>query len=250
MSLLRFVWRAWWVSIWVLLGLLTLSLVFPWLSQKFRLAVKRCWARVLLRLCGVELSVSGHPPEKGPVLWVANHVSWLDVFVLNHVRSTTFIAKHEIRHWPVLGWLVAGADTIFIERGVRHAVHRVGTAMENRFEAGQAVGLFPEGTTSTGFDVLPFYANLYEPARRMAVPIQPIALLYSHQGQRSDFASFVGEESLMQNLWRVLGTTGVSIEMVFLPVMAGNTLGQHKRSELASLTRQDIRSVLLRSSRA
>lgn len=235
------------MSLWVLGGLLTLSLVFPWLSQQARLAVKRFWARVLLRLCGIKLSVSGHPPEPGPVLWVANHVSWLDIFVLNHVRSTTFIAKHEIRHWPVLGWLVAGADTIFIERGVRHAVHRVGLAMENRFEEGQAVGLFPEGTTSTGFDVLPFYANLYEPARRMAVPIQPIALLYSHRGQRSDFASFVGEESLMQNLWRVLGTTGVSIEMVFLPVMAGNTLGQHKRNELASLTRQDIRSVLLRS---
>jgi len=235
------------MSLWVLGGLLTLSLVFPWLSQQARLAVKRFWARVLIRLCGIKLSVSGHPPEPGPVLWVANHVSWLDIFVLNHVRSTTFIAKHEIRHWPVLGWLVAGADTIFIERGVRHAVHRVGLAMENRFEEGQAVGLFPEGTTSTGFDVLPFYANLYEPARRMAVPIQPIALLYSHRGQRSDFASFVGEESLMQNLWRVLGTTGVSIEMVFLPVMAGNTLGQHKRNELASLTRQDIRSVLLRS---
>lgn len=235
------------MSLWVLAGLLILALVFPWVSRQVRLAVKRLWSRVLLWLCGIRLDVSGHAPQSGPVLWVSNHVSWLDIFVLNHVRSTTFIAKHEIRHWPILGWLVAGADTIFIERGVRHAVHRVGVAMESRFEAGQAVGLFPEGTTSTGFDVLPFYANLYEPARRMAVPIQPVALLYSHRGRRSDFAAFVGEENLMQNLWRVLGTTGVSIEIVFLPTMAGNTLGQHKRSEIASLTRQDIRSVLLRS---
>ena len=235
------------MSLWVLVGLLILALVFPCARLDARLAIKRFWSKVLVQLCGIRLGVRGHPPAQGPVLWVANHVSWLDIFVLNHVRATTFIAKQEIRHWPVLGWLVAGADTIFIERGVRHAVHRVGVALEGRFEAGQAVGLFPEGTTSTGFDVLPFYANLYEPARKMAVPIQPIALLYYHQGKRSDFAAFVGEENLMQNLWRVLGATGISIEMVFLPVLAGNTLGQHKRTELASLTRQDIRSVLLRT---
>lgn len=249
MRLVRFVWRAWWTTLWLFAGLLTIGLVFPWLGLNARLAIKRRWSSTLLALCGIKLRVSGHAPEQGPVLWVVNHVSWLDIFVLNHVRSTAFVAKQEIRNWPLIGWLVAGADTIFIERGFRHAVHRVGLAMEKHFAGGLAVGLFPEGTTSTGFDVLPFYGNLLEPARRAGVPIQPMALVYRHHGRRSEFAAFVGEENLMQNMWRVLGTTGVSIELVCLPALSADQVQQFKRNELASMARQTIRGVLLDSNR-
>jgi 1-acyl-sn-glycerol-3-phosphate acyltransferase len=181
----------------------------------------------------------------GPVLWAVNHVSWLDIFVLNIVRSTAFVAKKEIRHWPVIGWLAAGADTIFIERGFRHAVHRVGMAMKQRFERGQAVGLFPEGTTSEGFDVLAFYANLFEPAREPEVVIQPVALRYYHHGQRSAMPAFVGEESLLQNLWRVLGASGVSVELVFLPPIAGAHEDKPPRAELAKLARASIRQTVV-----
>ncbi len=232
--------------LWLFVGLLTIGLVYPLTGLQRRLSIKRRWSRRLLRICGIDLHVSGQPPEQGPVLWVVNHVSWLDIFVLNHARSTTFVAKHEIRHWPLIGWLAAGADTIFIEREYRHAVQRVGQAMQARFEQGQAVGLFPEGTTSPGFDVLPFYANLFEPARRAAVPIQAVALIYSHHGKRSDYAAFVGEETLLRNMWRVLGTTGLSIEVVFLNTLAVDSFEVLKRNELASLARQDIQRALFR----
>jgi 1-acyl-sn-glycerol-3-phosphate acyltransferase len=242
---LRFALRAPLAAAWVLFGLLTIALVYPWVGRAGRLAIKRQWSRVLLAVCGVQTSIEGTPVPTGPVLWAMNHISWLDIFVLNVVRSTAFVAKQEIRHWPLIGWLAAGADTIFIERGFRHAVHRVGVAMKQRFDRGQAVGLFPEGTTSQGFDVLAFYANLFEPARQPGVVVQPVALRYFHGAKRSDLPAFVGEQTLVQNLWQVLGASGVRVEIVFLPPVASAQEDKPPRAELAKLARASIREAVL-----
>lgn len=244
MGLIRFLPRALFISLWVAGGLITIAAVFWWIGLRGRLWFKQRWSMGLLWLCGVKVQVVGEPQRQGPTLWVVNHVSWLDIFVLNVVRSTTFVAKQEIRHWPLLGWLAVGADTIFIERGFRHAVQRVGHAMQRRFDKGQAVGLFPEGTTSEGFDVLSFYGNLFEPARRTEVTIQPVALLYFHHGERSAMAAFVGEESLMRNLWRLLGTTGVSVKLHFLPAVSPSGQEKPPRVTLANDTRGAIREVV------
>lgn len=244
MNVVLFTLRAPAVALWVLCGLLIIALTFPWIGLSGRLFAKRYWSRVLLWLCGVKVHIIGDPVTHGPVLWAVNHVSWLDIFVLNVVRATAFVAKQEIRHWPVIGWLAAGADTIFIERGFRHAVHRVGVAMREHFDRNQAVGLFPEGTTSDGFDVLPFYGNLFEPAREVQTTIQPVALLYFHRRQRSALPAFVGEESLIENIWRLLGTTGVQVQMTFLSPVA--FAGQEKppRAELARQTHDLIREAV------
>ena len=187
----------------------------------------------------------GVPVLQGGVLWAVNHISWLDIFVLNCVRATAFVAKSEIRHWPLIGWLAAGADTIFIERASRHAVHKVGRAMQAHFAREQAVGLFPEGTTSSGFDLLPFYANLFEPARKAATRIQPVALLYFHAGRRSDLAAFVGEQTLVDSLWQVLSATGLSIEIHFLPtLLEAAAKDAPPRVELSRLAREAIASVV------
>lgn len=245
MSVVLFALRAPLVALWVLCGLATIGLIFPWVGRAGRLGLKKHWSRVLLLLCGVRTVIEGEPVRQGAVLWAVNHVSWLDIFVLNVVRATAFVAKQEIRHWPVIGWLAAGADTIFIERGFRHAVHRAGQAMKLRFGRDQAVGLFPEGTTSEGFDVLSFYGNLFEPAREPGVTIQPVALRYYHRGERSALPAFVGEETLVHNLWRLLGTTGVSVELVFLTPVAAANDDKPARAELASLTRESIRQTVL-----
>jgi 1-acyl-sn-glycerol-3-phosphate acyltransferase len=182
---------------------------------------------------------------QGGVLWVVNHISWLDIFVLNCVRATAFVAKSEIRHWPLIGWLAAGAGTIFIERASRHAVHKVGHAMQAHFAREQAVGLFPEGTTSSGFDLLPFYANLFEPARKAATRIQPVALLYFHQGRRSDLAAFVGEQTLLESLWQVLSNSSLSIEIHFLPtLLEAGAESPPPRTVLSRLAREALATVV------
>lgn len=247
MKALRFSLRALLVLTWVMLGLIVIVLVFPLLKHSGRLRAKQYWSVVLLWLSGVQVSHAGVPLLSGPVLWVVNHVSWLDIFVVNTVRAVVFIAKSEIRQWPLLGWLANGAGSIFIERASRHAVQKVGREMKEIFELDQVVGLFPEGTTSQGYDLLPFYANLFEPARRANVPIQPVALLFFHHGKRSDFAAFVGEENLIQNLWKVLGGTGVRIEVEFLaPIWLPDGLPAPARAELGARAHQVLREVVLR----
>ena len=108
----------------------------------------------------------------------------------------------------------------------------------------QAVGLFPEGTTSEGFDVLPFYANLFEPARKAKVLVQPVAVKYFHRGERSAYPAYVGDETLVMNMWRVFGTTGISVEMVFLPAIATDQESPLSRAELSKSARSAIRSAL------
>jgi len=246
LKFLRFTLRLVLVTCWILCGLLIIALTYPWIGLSGRLWAKKYWSKILLGLCGVRVTQHGDPALQGGVLWVSNHISWLDIFVLNGVRATAFIAKSEIRRWPLLGWLVAGAGTIFIERASRHAVHKVGLAMQAHFIREQAVGLFPEGTTSPGFDLLPFYANLFEPARKAAVQIQPVALLYLHEGRRSDLAAFVGEQTLADSLWRVLSTSGLSIEIHFLStILEARAENAPPRAELGRLARHAIAKVVL-----
>jgi len=245
LKVLRFTRRAGLITCWIFCGLLIIALTYPWIGLSARLWTKKYWSKILLGLCGVHVTQQGAPVLQGGVLWTVNHISWLDIFVLNCVRATAFVAKSEIRRWPLIGWLAAGAGTIFIERASRHNVHKVGLAMQTHFAREQAVGLFPEGTTSSGFDLLPFYANLFEPARKAAVQIQPVALLYFQHGQRSDLAAFVGEQTLVESLWCVLSATGLSIDLHFLPLIAqANEPNLPTRAELARVARQSVSEVV------
>jgi len=244
---LRFTLRVIPVIVWLLLGLLTVTLVFPLAPGRWRSALNHSWSRALMTLCGVNIRVLGTPVLDAPVLWVANHVSWIDIFCLNHVRSTAFVAKREIRAWPVIGWLVAGAGTIFIERGNRQALRHVSEAMQQRLHCGEAVGLFPEGTTSAGFDVMPFHASLFEAAIRVRADIQPVALRFYHRNKRSDIAAFTGDQTLVANMWRLLGTTGVRVDLVFLASQRAAQCQEQGRHGMAVATQRAIRAAVIDS---
>lgn len=203
----------------IVVGLLSVGLIYPFASPARRAWMNRVWSRALLRVCGLSVHVSGDALMTGPVLFVANHVSWIDIFVMNAVRPTAFIAKSEIRRWPIIGWLVAGAGTVFIERGERRAVHGVGLAMRERFDQGAAVGLYPEGTTSDGLGLLPLHAGLLAPALDAGAPIQPLALIYARKDDRTGFPAFVGEETLVVNVCRLLAARGLNVRVHYMPVV-------------------------------
>ncbi len=234
MQLVLFPFRLFVVVVWVLLGLLAVTVLFPIVSQSVRGAMIHRWSRVLMAVCGVRIRITGYEPHQGAVLWVANHVSWVDIFVLNAVRPTAFIAKSDIRSWPVIGWLVAGAGTVFIERGKRHAIRAVGQQMEQRFARGEVIGLFPEGTTSPGFDVAPFHTSLFDPAIRAGVDIQPMALRFYSEGRRSDHVAFVGEQTLVHNLWLLLTCRGVMVDIDVQPVLDHAWCVEHGRARVAA----------------
>lgn len=230
----------------VLAGLFCIACVYPLVSRRVRGTIGATWARALLRICGIRVLIRGAPPLQGAGLWVANHVSWLDIFVLNSVRQTAFVAKQELRRWPVLGWLIAGAGTVFVDRSQRHAVKLASEAMHERFARGEVLGLFPEGTTSPGWTVLPFYASLLEPALKTGTPVQAVALLYTHRGRRSALSAYAGDDTLLANLWRVLGNTGLAVEAVFIeaistdaPDMTRHTLSAKLHGSLARIVSRD-----------
>ncbi|MDN5842353.1 MAG: 1-acyl-sn-glycerol-3-phosphate acyltransferase [Alcaligenaceae bacterium] len=217
MFLIRFVLRSLIVIVWILAGLLIELLVFPILSRRARQRTIQIWSRALLWMCGVQVRRQGRPILDGAVLWVINHVSWIDIFVLNALRPTSFIAKADIRRWPVIGLLVAWAGTLFIDRGHRQALRQAARDVRECFARGDVVGLFPEGTTSGGWDVLHFHSGLFEPAVQSDVPVQPVALRFVQHGRRTDRFAFVGEQTLVANLWILLGSGGVAVECDFLP---------------------------------
>ena len=244
MGVLLFPFRLALLLVWGLGGLLTVIAAFPLLPLSARQWLIHHWSRILLVCCGVKVLHRGVPKREGAVLWVANHVSWVDIFVMNSVRAVSFIAKSDIRKWPLIGWLVAGAGTLFIERGRRHAVRAVGQQMSTRFSRGEVVGLFPEGTTSPGMDVATFHTSLFEPALRAGVDIQPVALLFLQKGERSTRHAFVGEQTLSHNIWLLLSATGVVVEMVFCPIISARECADLGRAAVAARAHREIRNIV------
>jgi 1-acyl-sn-glycerol-3-phosphate acyltransferase len=225
--MIRLAWRLTTLVVILLVGLLILLLGYRWLSVAGRNRIKQHWSTWLVMACGlrVVLNRPAGSPTPLPDFLVMNHVSWLDIFVLNSVLPATFVAKAEIRRWPLIGWLVAGSGTIFVERGSRHAVRRVNQLMAKRLAAGERVAFFPEGTTSDGTSLLPFHTSLFASAMEsdgetfQRQVIQPIALIYFQRGRFSTIPAFVGEQTLAQSIVQILTARDLVAEIRLLPVI-------------------------------
>jgi 1-acyl-sn-glycerol-3-phosphate acyltransferase len=157
-------------------------------------------------------------------LLVCNHISWLDIFVVLSIKPARFVAKVEIAGWPLIGRLVRGAGTLFVERGRRHAVHQLNERIEFTLNAGQAVAVFPEGTTSDGRRLLPFHANLIEPAIRSGATVIPIGLRYRRpDGSAHEAVDFTGDTSLVSSMLRIFGSSKVMVQVIELAPVHGPT---------------------------
>src|SRR5690625_2029880 len=231
---------------WVLLGLAIIVGYFSCCGVHKTQPVIRWWSRQLLRLCRVRIELQGAPAAQGTAaLWVANHVSWLDIFVINAVRSTHFVAKSEIRRWPLLGWLVAGAGTVFIERQRRHAIKKVVEQLQVLFAQRQVVALFPESTTTDGLDVKPFHNSLFAPIIQADAPLQTIALRFYAGGRRSTRFAFTGEQSLVANLWFLLTSVEpAQVVCEFVDQLTAKQCSQMSRAELGQWARASIRGAV------
>lgn len=212
---------------------------FPQLDAQGRQQRIRDWSARLLQLTGVELQVSGAPLQT-PSLVVANHVSWLDIFAINAVQPVRFVSKSEAAQWPLIGPLVRGVGTLFIERERAQDVVRVIRQMTQCLQDGDHVGVFPEGTTSYGHTLLPFHANLFQAActADCAAPVQPVLLFYADErsGRFSRAASYVGDETMVGSLWRMSAAPRLRIELSYLPPIQASTrraLTQQTRDALS-----------------
>jgi 1-acyl-sn-glycerol-3-phosphate acyltransferase len=187
-------------------GVFTLWWTFPKLSAAQKEERISAWARMLLARLAIKLVVKGALPQQGPLLLVANHISWLDIIVMHAARYCRFISKADVKHWPVVGTLASGAGTVFIERDSRRDAVRVVHHMAECLQQGDVLAVFPEGTTGDGQTVLPFHANLLQAAIAANAPIQPVALSFvdGPSGALSFAPCYIGDDSLLTSLWRTL----------------------------------------------
>ncbi len=201
----------------IVTGFVTILLVFPRLSQEQREMRIQVWSHEMLGRIDIKLIVKGQPANTGPMLLVANHISWLDITSLHAARFCRFVSKADIKKWPVIGTLATGVGTLFIERESRRDAMRVVQHMTERLRAGDVIGVFPEGTTSDGKGVLAFHANLFQAAIAADAPVQPVALQFIDHttGQRSAAPCYVGDDTLVESVWRTLCASNVAVVITF-----------------------------------
>lgn len=236
---LRAAWRLCRAVLHVGKGLLVMTR-FAGLDAPARHERIRWWSAGLLRAVGLQLQVSGVAARPGATLIVANHVSWLDIAAIHAaVPHARFVSKADVLRWPLLGWLIRGAGTLFIERERRRDAVRVVHAMAGALQAGDTVAVFPEGTTGPGDVPLPFHANLLQAAVATGTPVQPVVLRFADASAPfSPAVHFLGDTTLMQSIWRVVRARGLCAHVQLLPPVGSEhadrrALAEHLRGLIA-----------------
>ncbi|MDF3036132.1 MAG: 1-acyl-sn-glycerol-3-phosphate acyltransferase [Paucimonas sp.] len=225
-------------------GLFICACFFPRRDYHARMQAIHRWSRQLLQICGVTVRMTSGTsvaiPWQGVV--VCNHVSWLDIFVINSVQACRFVAKSDVRSWPLIGWLCDRSGTIFIARGSVRDVRRIYVGLVEAIRQGESVAFFPEGTTSSQGKLLPFHANLFEAAIEAKVHVQPCAIRYlKKDGSFHAAADFIGDTTFAQSLWRIVSAGNLIAELRVLPLRESD--GMHRR-DLSALVHNEIETSL------
>lgn len=235
-----------WAAVWtmgralahVLGGLRTIRREFAHIDWPARQAHVQRWSGELLQILGVALEVRGPEGATPQGLVVINHLSWLDILVINAALPVRFVSKSDVKRWPVLGPLIVGSGTLLIERSSRRDAMRVVHQMSAHLAEGHRVAIFPEGTTHDGTVLLPFHANLIQAAISAQAPVTPVGLSFWRPGgeHKSDAPLYIGEMTLLASIWRTLRQGPVHAKVVWqAPEPA---LGRDRRSWARDLEQQ------------
>lgn len=187
--------------------------VYPLVGDYRRISLKQRWSRKLLDILGVRLEANLTGITPGSLI-VANHISWLDIYALNAARPTAFVSKAEVRQWPLVGWLAAKTDTVFLHRDSRRHARAVNNEIGRLLCADKDVVAFPEGTTSNGTQLLKFHAALLQSAVDARRPVQPVALSYHDaDGLRSLAPAYAGETTMRECLAAILACRSLVVRL-------------------------------------
>ena len=199
------------VGLHLLSGALQVALLFRLGGALWRERLRRIWSRHLLTLLGIRVeSVADALAGIEGGLVVGNHISFIDIYVINALLPCGFVAKSEVARWPLIGWLSRRNDTLFIERCSRNAAHRTHQSVLEALGAGRRVAIFPEGTTTAGDRLLPFHAALFQSAIDAAVPVHALAISYHDaSGARSGAPAYIDDIGLVDCMISVIQAGGL-----------------------------------------
>lgn len=215
-------------------------LVFPRIEPSRHDDIIERWCREVLDILHINVSVHGRPMpgNVSSVMFVANHVSWMDVLLLNAYRRMHFVAKMEVRSWPLIGWIAAGTGTLFFKRTSPYQLACVMQSMTATLGRGDCIALFPEGTTTDGTSVHTFHSGLFESAILADVPIRPVGIRYlKSDGSLDADIAFVGDESLVSSILNVLSRPTTLARLSFSHPI-DSSMGDRRR--LAALCQEAV----------
>jgi 1-acyl-sn-glycerol-3-phosphate acyltransferase len=190
----------------VLKGCFILLLLFPWFKLERRHRSIRHWCKQLLSIFKMRLSVVGEKRlMDAHYLLAANHISWIDIHVINAFKPHYFVAKSEVASWPIFGWMAKQLGTLFIERGKSNSIRNMVQEVAGQLKQ-KAICIFPEGTSTDGKQVAPFKPNLFEAAVVADAPVYCLAIQYFdvHTGQKTTAPAFIGEMGLLDSIWNLI----------------------------------------------
>jgi lyso-ornithine lipid O-acyltransferase len=191
--------------------------------------------RRTLRRVAVEVRYDGEIPSGG--LIVANHLSYADILALSSLAPCAFIAKKQVRSWPIFGWIAATAGTLFVDRERKMETAAFNQQLDEALRSGLRIVLFPEGTSSDGSTVLPFRPPLFEPAIASAVAITPAWIGYeASSGSVANDICYWGDMTLVPHLFRMFAIRSITARVRF-----GSAMREVKdRKQIAEATRNEV----------
>ena len=202
------------------------------------------WAKMLCRGLGIKIRVMGKESGgvKGNVYLVSNHLSYLDIIVLATVRPMTFVSKHDVAAWPVIGWMTKLGGTIFVNREAKSTSYGLVETLADALAQGAPLLVFPEGTSTDGQDVLPFKTSLFEAPVRTNTTVQPMTLRYLSVGGKPleprlrDLLCWYGDMDFAPHAWKMLTLRGIEVEVTLgRPLEPGTA-----RKSLAGRAREGV----------
>lgn len=227
-----------------LYGIFVSVIILPTLNRRQRNRLVGHWSHQLLRIFNIQLVVNGEAPNRdlAGIMFVGNHISWLDIHVLNSIHTVRFIAKSEVKNWPVFGWLAKKANTLFINREDKKDTVRVIESTSKGLLKGDSFCFFPEGTTTDGTDLLRFKGSLMQASINSNADIWPFVISYpDHSGSPNKKMAFVGKTTLLESIWQIICISCPQANITFLPKVSSKG---HERRGLTILVRNEIASYI------
>lgn len=210
-------------------------------------AMLKQWFEQFLQKLNIEKRVHGETVS-GNHLMVANHISWIDIIVLHAIYATHFVAKSEIKKWPLVGWLSARVGTLFVKRGSMTDARKLNEHIAQLLNSGQCVTLFPEGETSDGTAISKLYPGLFQAAldaqalnSNTDIVIQPVVIIYQVNNNHSHHLPYIGDASLWKNFWKVLSLESITVDVYFTPPIHAKNIS---RKELSEQSYQQMQKIL------
>ena len=211
-------------------------------SAEIQAQLVRDWHARLMRILNIEVRMVGQLPTDAPHLWIANHISWLDIPLLGGLAPhAVFVSKQEVRSWPIIGNLAAAAGTLFMQRGSGSEGAR--SAITEGLTTGRHIVIFPEGTTTNGHKVKRFHPRLFQPAIDCRASLLPIAIRYvSPDGKLTRAAAYIDDDHILASIGRVLATRKLVAQVHLLETIDTNE--PTPRNQLADLAQHRISQAL------